>query len=687
MRDLSLTKLTVSLFSLILVFSLALLSGCTDKQPATEPGTLISGIDKLGMDNSVRPQDDFYQYANGGWLASTEIPADEVGWGSYMTLRKKSLEQSRAIVEDAAKNAGDDAAKQKIGAYYSAFLNQAKIETLGLTPVNQYLQTIDKLTDHDQVAEFLGAVNPAGIDGPFNLYVGQDDKEASSYILHFVESGLGLPDRDYYSDDSERGREIIVRYQQYLEELLALSGHSEAKLAAQRILALETRLAAHQWDKIDNRDADKRYNKLSGIQFKELVSAFDVDSYMVGIGVTLPDYVIVGQPSYLSALNDLFRKVELAAWKDYLRANVLSSYANYLPKVFVDIHLGFYSKFLYGREEQQPRWRKAVSSINRNIGELLGQLYVAKHFAPESKARMVTMVDNLIAAYAESIKKLEWMSEETKQQSLIKLSKFTPKIGYPDAWKDYSALTIKADDLAGNIQRSRTFGHNQNMAKLGAPIDRNEWFMAPQEVNAYYNPGLNEIVFPAAYLQPPNFIPEAEDAYNYGTIGSTIGHEIGHGFDDQGSKYDGDGNLVSWWTDADRTQFEARTKGLVDQFSKFEALPGLFVNGELTLGENIGDLGGTSIALKAYRMSLKGQPSPVIDGFSGEQRFFLGNAQSSRIKWRDQILEIIVRTDPHSPDVYRINGVFPNMTDFYRTYDVQPGDGLFLPEQERVKIW
>ena len=682
MRNLSLTKLTVSLFSI------ALLGACSDKQSTIEqPVALISGIDKVGMDNSVRPQDDFYRYANGGWLDSTEIPADEVGWGSYMTLRKKSLEQSRAIVEDAANNSGDDPAKRKIGDYYNAFLNEEQIETLGLAPISDYLSAIDKLTDHDQVAKFLGKINPAGIDGPFNLYVGQDDKEATSYILHFVESGLGLPDRDYYSDESERGAEIIVRYQQYLEELLTLSGHGDAKLAAQRIIALETRLAADQWDKVDNRDADKRYNKLSGAEFTELLSAFNLESYMVGIGVVLPDYVIVGQPSYLSALNDLFREVELRAWKDYLRANVLSSYANYLPKVFVDTHFDFYSKFLYGREEQQPRWRTAVSSINGNIGELLGQLYVAKHFAPESKARMVTMVDNLIAAYAESIKNLEWMSAETKQQSLIKLSKFTPKIGYPDTWKDYSALALQADDLVGNIQRARTFGHNQNMAKLGAPIDRDDWFMAPQEVNAYYNPGLNEIVFPAAYLQAPNFIPDAEDAYNYGTIGSTIGHEIGHGFDDQGSKYDGDGNLESWWTESDREQFEERTKGLVEQFSKFEALPGLFVNGELTLGENIGDLGGTSIALKAYRMSLAREPSPMIDGFSGEQRFFLGNAQSSRIKWRDQILEIIVRTDPHSPDVYRINGVFPNMPDFYRTYDVQPGDRLFLPKQQRVKIW
>jgi len=679
MTRLSMKTMTLSFIGLIL------LSGCAEKPVPAEP--MLSGIDTLGMDTSVRPQDDYYRYANGKWLDSTDIPADEVGWGSYMTLRKESLEQSRVIVEDASTNAGNDPAKTKIGDYYKAFLDEQKVEALGITPIADYLQAIDQLSSHDEVASFFGKVNPDGIDGPFNLYVGQDDKQATNYILHFFESGLGLPDRDYYTDSSERGQEIIARYQQYLGDILGLAGHAEPSAGAQRIFDLESKLAANQWDKVDNRDADKRYNKLSGEEFHALLSNLNITDYMVGIGIETPDFVLVGQPSYFKALNTLFREIELEAWKDYLRANVLASYASYLPKEFVDTGFGFYSKFLYGRQEQQARWRKAVSSINGNLGELLGQLYVAKHFSAESKARMVTMVDNLIAAYAESIKNLDWMSDETKQQSLIKLSKFTPKIGYPDTWKDYSALTIKADDLVGNIKRSRIFGHNENMAKLGAPIDRGEWFMAPQEVNAYYNPGMNEIVFPAAYLQPPNFIPEAEDAYNYGTIGTTIGHEIGHGFDDQGSKYDGDGNLKSWWTDQDREQFEKRTKGLVEQFSKFEALPGLFVNGELTLGENIGDLGGTAIALQAYRMSLNGKTSPVIDGFTGEQRFFLGNAQSSRIKWRDQILEIIVKTDPHSPDVYRINGVFPNMPDFYRTYDVQAGDGLFLPEDQRVKIW
>jgi predicted metalloendopeptidase len=679
------------IMKILMPFAALILVAACSEQPDTAPskGAIaeISGIDLSGMDTSVRPQDDFYRYANGKWLANTEIPADEVGWGSYMTLRKESLEQSRVIVEAAAADDQGDPAKKKIGAFFTAFIDEARIEALGIKPVTDYLNEIDNLKSHGDVAAFFGSSNPAGIDAPFNLYVGQDDKDATSYILHLVQSGLGLPDRDYYSDGSERGVEIIDRYKNYLAEILELSGHTDATAAAERIFSLESQLAKHQWSKVDNRDADKRYNKLTANAFLAMLSNLDVGTYLVGIGIDLPEHVIVVQPSYLSAFNQLFTRIEVETWQDYLRATVLSSYASYLPKAFVDRRFDFYSKFLYGREEQQPRWRKAISSINDNLGELLGQLYVDKHFSADSKARMITMVDNLIAAYAESIENLDWMSDKTKQQSLVKLSKFTPKIGYPDKWKDYSALHVDSGDLFGNIQRSRIFGHNENMAKLGAPINRDEWFMAPQEVNAYYNPGLNEIVFPAAYLQPPNFIPSAEDAYNYGTIGTTIGHEIGHGFDDQGSKYDGDGNLKSWWTDTDREQFEQRTQGLVEQFNKFEALPGLFVNGELTLGENIGDLGGTSIALKAYRMSLKGETSPVIDGFSGEQRFFLGDAQSSRIKWRDQILELIVKTDPHSPDIYRINGVFPNMADFYKTYDVKPGDGLFLPEDQRVKIW
>lgn len=669
--------------TLIAVSLLLLLGACS--QQRSPP--LSSGIDREGMNFEVRPQDDFYEYANGRWLASTQIPADEVGWGSYMTLRKESLEQSKAIVLEVAANPGKDSAKKKIGDYYNAYMDEATIDELGITPVGDELAAINQLQTHEQVAAYFGSSNPMGVDAPFNLYVGQDDKDATRYAMFFVQSGLGLPDRDYYTDSSERGQQIIAKYQDYIASVLSLSGHENADLAAQQIFGLERALAAAQWTKVDNRDADKTYNKFSAAALRELLSNLNLEHYLAGIGVTDLDYVIVSQPSYLQAFNALFTETPVATWRDYLRLRLINSFASYLAAPFVDARFEFYAKTLSGRQEQQDRWRRAVSSINSNLGELLGQLYVEKHFPPESKARMVEMVGYLIAAYADSIKNLEWMSDATKQQSLVKLSKFTAKIGYPDTWRDYSDLKVADNDLVGNIKRARAFSHRRNVGKLGRPIDRGEWFMAPQQVNAYYNPGLNEIVFPAAYLQAPNFLPKADNAYNYGTIGTTIGHEIGHGFDDQGSKYDGDGNLKSWWTDQDRANFELRTKSLVSQFNKFEPLPGLFVNGELTLGENIGDLGGTAIALKAYRMSLQGKAPPVIDGFTGEERFFIGNAQSSRLKWRDQIMELIVKTDPHSPDKYRINGVFSNMADFYKTYEVKQGDALYLPEQDRVKIW
>lgn len=661
---------------------LFLCAACSEQTPP-----LSSGIDQLGMNLEVRPQDDFYEYANGGWLATTDIPADEVGWGSYMTLRKESLEQSKAIVLDVAANPGSDIAKIKIGDYYNAYMDEPAVEGLGFAPIAGDLAAIADLQTHDDIAAYFGASNPMGVDGPFNLYVGQDDKDATRYVMFFVQSGLGLPDRDYYTDRSARGLKIIAAYQDYVALALSLSGHTDAESASQSIYALEAQLAAAQWTKVENRDADKAYNKYSSKAFKSLLSNLDLDLYLQGVGAGDMDHVIVSQPSYLQAVNDLFAETPVSVWQDYLRLQLVNGFAPYLSSPFVDARFEFYGKTLSGRQEQQARWRRAVGSINGNLGEMLGKLYVEKHFPPESKARMVEMVDYLIEAYADSIQNLDWMTEATKQQSLVKLSKFTPKIGYPDKWKDYSALEVAPDDLVGNIKCARTFGHNQNVGKLGKPINRDEWFMAPQQVNAYYNPGLNEIVFPAAYLQAPNFLPQADNAYNYGTIGTTIGHEIGHGFDDQGSKYDGDGNLRSWWTEQDRANFETRTMSLVSQFNKFEPLPGLFINGELTLGENIGDLGGTAIALKAYRMSLKGKPSPVIDGFTGEERFFIGNAQSSRLKWRDEIMELIVKTDPHSPDKYRINGVLSNMADFYKEYGVTEGDALYLPEQERVQIW
>ena len=668
--------------------TLFLVAACSQESTTTEPAApLKSGVETTGMDLSVRPQDDFYAYANGTWIKETEIPADQVGWGSYMTLHDDSLADVKAIVDEVAADVTDNEAAAKIGNYYNAYMDEERVNSLGTSSLDGIFASIDAIEDHDAMAAWFGAHSQLNIDGPFGLYIGQDDKDSTKYVIFISQSGLGLPDKEYYFDDSERGLELRDGYVAYIENLLASSGYEDANGAAHRIMAFETKLAENHWAKEDSRDADKIYNKVMDAELGELLSNFNVDGFFAGIGSGRQDYVIVSQPSYLEAVNEIFVETDLAALKEVARINTIDAFSSYLSQDVIDARFEFISKTIYGQEEQSPRWQRAISAMNSHLGELLGQLYVDKHFPPEAKERMAGMLHYLSAAYADSIENLEWMSPETKEQALIKLSKFTPKVGYPDEWRDYSSLQMSADDLVGNIRNAREFSHYRDVDKLGKPIDRNEWFMAPQQVNAYYNPSLNEIVFPAAFLQPPNFILDAEDAYNYGAIGSVIGHEIGHGFDDQGSKYDGDGNLKSWWTDEDRAAFEERTAGLVAQFNQFEALPGLNVNGEFTLGENIGDLGGASIALKAYRMSLKGKESPVIDGFTGEERFFLGFAQSSRIKWRDQFIEMIIKSDPHAPDVFRVNGVAPNVDDFYTTYDVKEGDALYLPEDQRVRIW
>jgi putative endopeptidase len=656
-------------------------------EPAAPPAPLKSGIELTGMDLTVRPQDDYYAYANGTWIKETEIPGDQFGWGSYMTLRDDSLSDVKAIVDEVAADVEDSEAAAKIGNYFNAYMDEESVNSLGMSPLNEVFAEIDAIEDHAAMAAWFGKADIIGIGGPFGVGVGQDDKDSTQYVFFVQQAGLGLPDKEYYADDSERGLELRDGYVALMENLLASSGYEDANGAANRIMALETALAEHHWDKEESRDADKIYNKVMDAELGEMLSNFNVDGYFEGIGSGRQDFVIVSQPSYLEAFNDIYQATDLSTWKDYARLNAINAFATVLHAEVVDARFEFINKTLLGAEEQSPRWQRAIGSMNGAMGELLGQLYVEKHFPPEAKERMNDMLYYLSEAYADSIRNLEWMSEETKEQALIKLSKFTPKVGYPDEWRDYSSLEVSGDDLVGNIRSAREFNHYRNVDKLGKPIDRNEWFMAPQQVNAYYNPSMNEIVFPAAYLQEPNFKLDAEDAYNYGAIGITIGHEIGHGFDDQGSKYDGDGNLKNWWTDQDRANFEERTTGLVAQFNQFEALPGLNVNGEFTLGENIGDLGGTAIALKAYRMSLKGKESPVIDGFTGEERFFLGLAQSSRIKWRDQFIEVIVKSDPHAPDVFRVNGVTPNVDDFYTTYDVKEGDALYLPEDQRVRIW
>ena len=649
--------------------------------------SLISGVDVAGMDTNVRPQDDYYAYANGRWLATTEIPSDQIGWGSYLTLRRNVLGQLREIIDSIEEQGSADDISVRVRDFYNAYLDKDRVEALGIEPLLVNLSEIDALESHGQVAAYFGQNNAIRIDGPMYAYISQDDKDSEKYAVSITQSGLGLPDRDYYFDESQRGIELRDRYISFIALMLDFSGYSDPDGAATRIMALETRLAEQQWDKVDNRDVEKTYNKVTDRELGILLSNFNPDGYFSGLGSGRRDYVIVRQPSYIALMNAMFLQIDLATWKEYLRFQVIQAFSSFLPNAFVDASFEFYDKTISGRQELRPRWERAIGAINYNIGELLGPLYVAKHFPPEAKKRTLDLVDSLIEAYSDSIKSLDWMSDETKRKALLKLSKFTPKIGYPDKWKDYSALDVAPDDLVGNVKRARIFNHRREIDKLDRPVDRTEWFMAPQTVNAYYSRSMNEIVFPAAFLQPPNFHFEADDAYNYGAIGSTIGHEVGHGFDDQGSKYDGEGNLNSWWTDEDRARFEQKTVSLVEQFNKFEALPGLYVNGEYTLGENIGDLGGTAIAFKAYKKSLDGATSTVIDGFSGEERFFLGFAQSSRITWRDQFIELQVKTGRHSPDVFRVNGVVANIDEFYQTYNVKKSDGHFLPAEQRVRIW
>jgi predicted metalloendopeptidase len=664
---------------------LLLLSGCDSKTPEKE--TKRSGLERQGMDSSVRPQDDFFAYANGQWMRETEIPADKSSWGSFNILHEKSLDQLQVIIEEAANSATEDPAQQRIGNYYKAFLDTEAITELDLAPLATELVLIEIMETHADVASYFGRSNALGIDSPLNFWVDQDAKDSTQYIVYFTQSGLGLPDRDYYFDETERGQEILNKYRAYIDQLMTLANTKVSEQSVDNIIAIETALAEQHWNRVDNRDNDLTYNKLSDADLQALLPDYHLSDFLDGLGIGKQNEVIVRQPTYVQALNKIFTHTSVKQWQDYLRFKVLNAYAAYLPEAYEQLSFDFYQRTLSGQPEQQPRWKRAVNSINANIGELLGQLYVAKHFPPEAKTRMVELVDQLIAAYRQSISQLEWMSPTTREKALEKLATFTPKIGYPDQWKDFSSLEIKADELLGNIRRANQFNHQLQIDKLGKPVDRNEWFMPPQKVNAYYNPGMNEIVFPAAILQPPFFDLKADDAVNYGGIGAVIGHEIGHGFDDQGSKYTGSGNLENWWTDEDRHNFEQRTHNLITQYSAYEPLPGLPINGELTLGENIGDLGGLSIAFKAYELSLEGKPAPVIDEFTGQQRVFLGWAQAWRVKRRPELTERLIKTDPHSPPEFRVNGVVPNIDAFYSAFDVNEGDGMYLPPEQRVRIW
>ncbi|HEY0973084.1 MAG TPA: M13-type metalloendopeptidase [Solimonas sp.] len=656
--------------------------------PAAQTPALTSGIDTAQFDPAVRAQDDFFRHVNGRWLDSTPIPADKSNYGSFTKLDDDAQEHLKAIIEESAAKAekAEGSDEQKVGDYYAAFMDEARVEELGLKPLKPELDRIAAIKDKSELPALLAWLSLLGVD-VFPGYIDTDAKDSSKYIVYLFQGSTGLPDRDFYLSKDKKFADIRSAYQRHIEALLKLADISGAPAHAKAILALETQFAEKQWTKVDSRDADKTYNKVALEDLGKLTPGFAWNDYLAGTGISRSPGVVIGQPSFFTGWDKIIQAAPLDTIKAWLQFHLLSEYAPLLSKAFVDENFAFYSTTLNGITENEPRWKRGVTETEGALGEMLGRIYVARHFPPEAKKRMEQLVKNLTRAYEASIKELDWMGEDTKKKALEKLAKFTPKIGYPDKWKDYSALSVKADDLIGNVMRSRKVEHDREIAKLGRPIDRSEWFMTPQTVNAYYNPGMNEIVFPAAILQPPFFDLNAEDAVNYGGIGAVIGHEIGHGFDDQGSKYDGDGNLKSWWTDEDRKNFETRTKALIAQYDQFEPLPGHKVNGAFTIGENIGDLGGLSIALKAYQLALGDKAAPVIDGLTAEQRLFAGWAQIWRRKYRDENLLQRLKTDPHSPSEYRCNGIVRNIPAFYSAFDVGENDKMYLAPDQRVKIW
>jgi predicted metalloendopeptidase len=656
--------------------------------PPQPPVQLGSGLDTAGFDRAVRPQDDLFRFVNGKWIETTEIPADRSNYGAFIALDDQAQANLREIVEAASRDPqrapGSDA--QKIGDFYLSYMDTARADALGLTPLKAALEKIAAIRDRNGVNDYFGHTERLGVIHPVWLYVAQDEKNTTAYIPYVFQRGLTLPDRDYYLKADEKFVTIRAKYVAYVTQVLTRAGVADPTDAAQRILALETRLAQAHWTRVQNRDAVATYNKYSIAKANELTPGFDWNVFFAAAGMPAQDFVIT-QPSFFTALGVALQEVPVADWKVYLQFKLIDAYAPYLSADLVDLNFDLHGRTLKGIAEIRPRWKRAIEAIDDTMGEIAGRLYVEKHFTPAAKQRMDQLVANLLEAFHVSIDELEWMSPATKVEAQKKLAAFTVKIGYPSKWKDYSALVISKDDLVGNALRSAAVEHARAVGKLGTPVDRTEWLMTPQTVNAYYYPPMNEIVFPAAILHPPFFNVAADDATNYGAIGAVIGHEISHGFDDQGRKYDGQGNLRDWWTEEDAERFSQRAARLVAQYSGYSPLDGMNVNGELTLGENIGDLSGLAVAYKAYQLSLHGAPAPVIDGFTGEQRFFMGWSQVWRRKYREEDLRSRLMTDPHSPSEFRCNGIVTNMNEFYRAFDVKTGDKLYRAPEERVEIW
>ena len=672
--------------------ALTALAACGQQQQPTQVAEdaqqLRSGIAVENMDTNVRPGDDFFSYVNGKWVADTEIPADKSSYSVFSSLNDEAQERVKQIIEESA--SGDFAKgsdEQKVGDLYKSFMDWDTRNAKGVAPLQPELDRIDAIATHDELAVYFASAIMRGLDAPFAIAQFADLKDPKHYGIYMFQSGLGLPEREYYFNTDDKSKELREQYVAHVQKMFELAGLDAPAEAAETIMALETKLAEVNMKKEDTRDWAANYNKVAIADLPGIMPKFNWDGYIAEFNAPQVKEMIVIMTDYQKALDGIIQETELDTWKTYLRWSALNATASRLNEALDKQNFEFYGKALSGTEEQLPTWRRAVRTVNGNLGEVVGKVYVKRYFPPEAKDRMLELVGNLIKAYEVRIQDLDWRSDETRVQALDKLSKFTPKIGYPDVWRDYSALEIAADDLYGNLERAALAETRRQIERQGGPVDRSEWGMTPQTVNAYYSPPLNEIVFPAAILQPPFFDLEADDAVNYGAIGAVIGHEIGHGFDDKGSTFDGDGVLRNWWTDEDRAEFEKRTAELVEQYDAFAPFEDLHVNGEFTLGENIGDLGGISIGLLAYQMSLDGKEPPVIDGFTGMQRVFIGYAQVWRNKYRDEALRLLIGTNPHSPAMYRANGAVRNVPEFYEAFEVAENDELYLLPEERVKIW